>query len=1199
MAHRTQYLSYQVYLTDPAQVQALQTEFPRGRIMAPDDAATEYSAPIQLDDVAFSAPCTRSPWFQSTFNYPRNVYRFLKPTNGWWSLFVTGDGRFIWVAQFVYANASPNTQGQTVLTDRIPVPQRHFACGFELLAGSVSEESGEGPTLSGPPSVTRSASRIPGGYGLALRGDNGRATMFTTRNTGGGASTKRSTWTRLYATRRSNAQGYLWSAMNVNARGIFLQLLDGVGVVRDGSSGGNSVIGTIPDLLPTLHETVRIDILLTWGIFTAGFPLTGADVGQVDILKNGEHKLSLTVTANNNGITVENAANSLHHQSDLGFGGTNDAGFAVDVDDWDQSDFPGTNGRTWGNFATVINNHYYYQGNWWKALTVQTGSAPSASDTVNWLRLAPPIDFQNGTHIARVSAKSLSASDTGWVGDFRLLMQQPPTAPAAHLLGRTSTTSGAVCQVATDFIERVLRRPGFMHVAAFTVATYANRGLAADGDVGYKLGPAAPVTATIVQTTSPAYGRLMYRPGAIATPAAITDLEILHTKGAEANGSSCYGLQAAVEMIGQFQDCDIPFGSGVTIARPNRGGPHNSDYPLSQWVQAVAPPISPVRIQSGTYVGNGTGQDLTFSVPPTFLYIRGTGGADAGGVWKWPSMLAAHHSTNDGPSPVLLPDVRENMDFAGAGAEGQAEQQYFVRLGASNQVNALGVTYQYLAICDPGMRFLCATAGAFDSSFTTGFSIPLPLPDFLPEAVLSFTEIPGNATSAQAKHFRGPGHTGNQASPSAAAVYTNALSIQTGAVTAFPSLQIGDGRTHAFLCMRSDDGSGDAGARRVVEFQTWTGNGSGARDILIPGSTGRRPLFIAVWPNDAGGMHFRDPSHTGANSSRYDGAGIGNAITAGGLDQFTVGAALNVNAVVYNALIVLGGTTAGNGGLSADVTEDPVAADSIASDEYDELTDEDIEDQGYDPDTFDELPGAALTDDSDVDTETAISTSSINLGGLTGGQVCEVYTRKIVNRALQRIGHSKRIANLATETTEAAYQSRDHIGDDINQVLRDFDWPFATRYEDLVLVGGTDTDPVNDDWQYSYRLPNGCIKARRIVPQDGDRRRQDDDPIEFRPGTDTTGGLIFCNEKATADIPLVLEFTSRLPCPAFFGDALFRDAVAWKHAASLAGALARDSKKQEFCLAMYARALEWAEAPAANEQQVGPDQDAPWIQERN
>jgi hypothetical protein len=215
---------------------------------------------------------------------------------------------------------------------------------------------------------------------------------------------------------------------------------------------------------------------------------------------------------------------------------------------------------------------------------------------------------------------------------------------------------------------------------------------------------------------------------------------------------------------------------------------------------------------------------------------------------------------------------------------------------------------------------------------------------------------------------------------------------------------------------------------------------------------------------------------------------------------------------------------------------------------------------------------------------------------------CVVYSTRLVNLALSRIHVSKQLANLATDSSQEAATARLHYTPEVNGVLADFPWPFATRYAELELIdvsGGTPTDPVNGDWQYAYRAPELMVFARRIVPKSGRRRAYDPNPIPFRPGTDDGGVLIYCNESASLDVPLELEYTVRPVCPALMGGPAFRSAVAWRLAASLAGPLARDVKLVTFCLQMYALEIANAKAQAANEAQQDPDGDAGWITGRD
>jgi hypothetical protein len=190
------------------------------------------------------------------------------------------------------------------------------------------------------------------------------------------------------------------------------------------------------------------------------------------------------------------------------------------------------------------------------------------------------------------------------------------------------------------------------------------------------------------------------------------------------------------------------------------------------------------------------------------------------------------------------------------------------------------------------------------------------------------------------------------------------------------------------------------------------------------------------------------------------------------------------------------------------------------------------------------------------------------------------------NIALQRIGISHQIADIRTEATEEAYKARLVYAMTVEAVLRDYPWPFATRYANLSLVAGSEASPVNKDWTYSYRQPVDMITARRLISQDGHKRHFDQKPPEFRLGSDETGYLIYSNASSSSDRPVQLEYTYRMQCPAQQGDPLFRDALAWKLASVFALSLGRD------------RDLPAAKEVAANEAQPDNEGDAPWISGR-
>jgi hypothetical protein len=198
---------------------------------------------------------------------------------------------------------------------------------------------------------------------------------------------------------------------------------------------------------------------------------------------------------------------------------------------------------------------------------------------------------------------------------------------------------------------------------------------------------------------------------------------------------------------------------------------------------------------------------------------------------------------------------------------------------------------------------------------------------------------------------------------------------------------------------------------------------------------------------------------------------------------------------------------------------------------------------------------------------------------------------QIANMALSRIGVSKLIANVATETSREAIQSRLLMDEDIRYVLRDFPWPWATQYATLALVAGTSSENAVSDWRYAYRYPTDCLFARRIViPTVG---RRDANPPPFRIGRDSQGKLIYTDEEDAE-----LEFTADITSTEEF-DALFVSMLAWKHGAALAPSLSRIKGMAESAMQMYELDKAKAQSRALNEGQQSEPIEAEAISARD
>lgn len=109
---------------------------------------------------------------------------------------------------------------------------------------------------------------------------------------------------------------------------------------------------------------------------------------------------------------------------------------------------------------------------------------------------------------------------------------------------------------------------------------------------------------------------------------------------------------------------------------------------------------------------------------------------------------------------------------------------------------------------------------------------------------------------------------------------------------------------------------------------------------------------------------------------------------------------------------------------------------------------------------------------------------------------------EICNLALSHLAVSVDIANLETERTRESLACRRFYDQVRDEVLRDFDWPFARRRVKLALV----EERPNTEWMFAYRMPANCLKFRRIVGML--RNEAPDQRIPFALERDDEGLLI-------------------------------------------------------------------------------------------
>lgn len=149
----------------------------------------------------------------------------------------------------------------------------------------------------------------------------------------------------------------------------------------------------------------------------------------------------------------------------------------------------------------------------------------------------------------------------------------------------------------------------------------------------------------------------------------------------------------------------------------------------------------------------------------------------------------------------------------------------------------------------------------------------------------------------------------------------------------------------------------------------------------------------------------------------------------------------------------------------------------------------------------------------------------------------------IANLALGYIGCGQTIAALDERSQEASICNRyyDQVRDEL---LRNYEWPFATRYAALAQVAKfeDDADPEINDWGYSFRIPNECLRVLRILTPNGDA---EPNPQPFDLGSDDSGLLLYCDLDAVE-----IKYINRVDNPARYAPD-FAKALAWALAAEI------------------------------------------------
>ena len=228
----------------------------------------------------------------------------------------------------------------------------------------------------------------------------------------------------------------------------------------------------------------------------------------------------------------------------------------------------------------------------------------------------------------------------------------------------------------------------------------------------------------------------------------------------------------------------------------------------------------------------------------------------------------------------------------------------------------------------------------------------------------------------------------------------------------------------------------------------------------------------------------------------------------------------------------------------------------------------------------------------------------------------------IINRAAKQLGSSMSVANWQTDLSTVASTARTYYQETLEEILRDFDWPFARVQQKLALL----VEGYSFERRFAYAYPPGCACIRRVFNPYGKNRNDDErsaqrwiiadipnPPLPLTPIGDGLGNIPYppgsthppqtpytaptspqtMVKAILADHPyLCVEFTAMPPTITDFPQD-FQMAFVFKLAHYMAPSLTGGDpyKVGDRAAALYAQAIQTAAMHAYNEEQT--DQPRP------
>lgn len=882
MAQVITYMNYVIYFQDPAQYNFAKSVAGGNLLaLAPRSAAALLGIPFPYPSgnvdlipagISFIPPFTVG----SQYGFPGPTGIFVDDTVDFQilpgqagvpaSIWPAGpDGKMVWSGNIVMSAGAGAAQDPPPTA----IAQRRWCMGFEWLLNHEGSQSALEANFS------RDSSRTIDGKGLSVRGMNFNNVVNIPIDTLRTGLVTPVSWERKYfRLRRTPTVNNLgiWRCHGTISNAVGFALM----ITTTGTVKGFNVnnISTFFDagvvFTPVINEWNRLDIFLKYGT-------AGGTHGEIRIYLNGQLVYSFTDTPN---VGLSGAPN--HASTDVGKFNTADTEHEgeYDLDDWINSDLP-----------------------------------PDVSPTtLAFTDTNFGLDWILGSHVR--AHNSESASLVNWAPNAFASLNQGINPLLAQSSEIASTTSGATMAGLTDALPQ--NKPdsiaNVLGGVAATIALYSRNAGATDGKLGYSKAGLASVLTVIDQTGADAVRIVPYQPAGMIIPDELWPWIVVHEKSLDVNADNVTDLVSVVEYIGVWGPEDNPL---FELPVSRLSFLHNCNYSNTAWGYVGSQPEAPVYAIGGTYVGNGTSQTISLPAACHFIMIRKVAGGSNGIWWLGPGLGATL-----GVSRRVIPNLRVWSDFLTGSFQ-------FSVTGSDIELNQAAQSYQYIAFCDPGMRFNVTTVFNHGTLASTPKSNPLINTLFTPEAGIFQSNQVASALGTVGLFYKGPLIGASKASVlDASAQRVNWGTFAQGVFNSESDSHLTNANFTASF-WRSIDGGGSG--ITMVQICSYVGNGANPRNIPLTPTSGRFPLFVMVVPDGAAQGYYRDPSHAGANSSFISNTALSAlAITAVAIDQITVNSALNANGVNYSILAFCGDTAGMNNGTYYAPIYQPVGGPYVA-----------------------------------------------------------------------------------------------------------------------------------------------------------------------------------------------------------------------------------------------------------------------------